>query len=62
MKINIQMPFQKVRIHFSLLDVQYKAGDCGYDNIKFFDGDSSNANLLATVCGSSLPGFPININ
>ena len=43
---------QLVHLHFTAFDVEPGPGDCSYDSVKVYDGDT----LVNTFCGSNIPG------
>ena len=44
-----------MRITFDVFSLEWEE-DCLYDSLAIYDGDNSHGHLLATLCGSNLPG------
>ncbi|XP_063777593.1 cubilin [Pseudophryne corroboree] len=45
----------RVSLNFTDFDIEYHTS-CNYDSVTVYDGETSDARLLATLCGSQLPG------
>ena len=43
-----------MRLHFIRFDVE-ESKDCDYDKVEIYDGNSTDAELISTLCGASLP-------
>ena len=46
---------QQIRLHFITFDVESNEGECSYDRVKVYNGDSPSAPLIDTYCGSDVP-------
>ncbi|KAI0222187.1 Cubilin [Lamellibrachia satsuma] len=47
-------PFKRVRLNFLSFHLQ-ESTDCSYDSIKIYDGKDTNASMVRTVCGTTVP-------
>ena len=45
---------QRVRLNFLSFHLQ-ESTDCSYDSIKIYDGKDTNASMVRTVCGTTVP-------
>ncbi|XP_044150585.1 LOW QUALITY PROTEIN: cubilin [Bufo gargarizans] len=48
-------PGHRVFLNFTDFDIEYHSEICNTDSVKVYDGENSNAELLATLCGSQIP-------
>ncbi|KAI0216120.1 Ovochymase-1 [Lamellibrachia satsuma] len=44
-----------IHLHFTTFDVEGHGGECSYDRVKVYNGDSPSAPLMNTYCGSDAP-------
>ena len=53
---HVMFCLQRVHLHFKSFDVETADGDCSFDSVKVYSGDSDKAPLQNTFCGDDLPG------